>query len=259
MRYPELDRLRTRWQRLRLVHLRQQPLCVYCEAQGMLTLAQVVDHIQAHRGDAALYLDPDNLQSLCKRHHDSTKASMERSGWALGRPAWLRPAKCNLVIVCGAAGSGKSSYARANAAPDDTVIDLDEIIAQQTGLPLYARRPGALATGLMRRNKMLAALADRSDPGAWFVVSAPTVALRAWWQSLLRPTELVLMPTTEAECIRRIKGDPQRAGDTQRHIAVCRQWFAAERGVALPARTAIGADGAPTDPMHPWNRQPATY
>lgn len=65
----------TAWKKIRAHHLRQQPLCVTCQAEGKLTPANVVDHIQDHKGDFALFYTPGNLQSLCKRHHDIKTAS----------------------------------------------------------------------------------------------------------------------------------------------------------------------------------------
>lgn len=66
-----------RWQKLRAWHLSKQPLCVMCKAAGKLTAATVVDHVTPHKGDAALFLAPTNLQSLCKPHHDSDKQRQE--------------------------------------------------------------------------------------------------------------------------------------------------------------------------------------
>ncbi|AHB05608.1 hypothetical protein U875_09615 [Pandoraea pnomenusa 3kgm] len=87
------------WQRLRAKHLSKHPHCVFCLRDlGMLgmTAAQVIlacaergvpepvgnigDHILAHRGDDRLRLDPANVQTLCKRHHDSEKQRLERTG-----------------------------------------------------------------------------------------------------------------------------------------------------------------------------------
>lgn len=66
------------WQRARKKFLMHQPLCVMCSAEGRTTAAEVVDHIQPHRGDRALFWDSTNWQSLCKQHHDSDKARLER-------------------------------------------------------------------------------------------------------------------------------------------------------------------------------------
>ena len=68
------------WQRARKQFLLRHPLCVMCTADGLTTAADVVDHIQPHRGDRALFWDPTNWQPLCKMHHDSDKARQEHGG-----------------------------------------------------------------------------------------------------------------------------------------------------------------------------------
>ena len=51
-----------------------------CDDMNKVTAATVVDHKTPHKGDESLFFDPDNLQSLCKLHHDSTKQLMENRG-----------------------------------------------------------------------------------------------------------------------------------------------------------------------------------
>jgi len=72
------------WRSMRAVHLASQPLCTYCEALGIVTQATVADHIQRHRGDFRLFFDASNIQSLCKKCHDSTKAREEYQGQSIG-------------------------------------------------------------------------------------------------------------------------------------------------------------------------------
>ena len=61
----------------------QNPLCVMCEADGRITLAQICDHIRPHKGNEVLfYAGP--FQSLCKLHHDSTKQRMENKPIEIG-------------------------------------------------------------------------------------------------------------------------------------------------------------------------------
>jgi 5-methylcytosine-specific restriction enzyme A len=73
-----------RWRNGRRAHLAAEPLCRMCKAQGYVTLATVVDHIKAHKGDLSLFWDRGNWQSLCKDHHDATKAREERGGIIVG-------------------------------------------------------------------------------------------------------------------------------------------------------------------------------
>jgi 5-methylcytosine-specific restriction endonuclease McrA len=72
------------WYRLRWVQLQKEPLCRRCSSQGRTVAAGVVDHIKAHRGDVTLFFDAANLQSLCKRCHDSAKQREEKSGVVVG-------------------------------------------------------------------------------------------------------------------------------------------------------------------------------
>ncbi|KVH78390.1 hypothetical protein WJ41_03090 [Burkholderia ubonensis] len=85
------------WQKLRAEHLAKHPHCVYCLREiGMAgwspadvvlacavrriaePLGTIGDHITAHLGDRRLQLDPTNIQTLCKPHHDSAKQREER-------------------------------------------------------------------------------------------------------------------------------------------------------------------------------------
>lgn len=61
------------WRRLRLMHLRANPLCVFCRAKGLTVLATVGDHIVAIEDDPSRRLDPENIQSLCKPCHDGER------------------------------------------------------------------------------------------------------------------------------------------------------------------------------------------
>lgn len=50
----------SRWQKARLAFLAEHPLCCYCDQQGKLRPSTVVDHIIAHKGNAALFWDVSN-------------------------------------------------------------------------------------------------------------------------------------------------------------------------------------------------------
>lgn len=69
-----------RWYRLRYHQLQKQPLCEFHLKRNQIISATVVDHVKPHKGDEALFHDPDNLQSLCKRCHDSVKQRIENGG-----------------------------------------------------------------------------------------------------------------------------------------------------------------------------------
>lgn len=68
-----------RWRKARDRFLRANPLCVMCKAHGDVTAATVVDHIEPHRGDQALFWDESNWAPLCAHHHSSDKQREENS------------------------------------------------------------------------------------------------------------------------------------------------------------------------------------
>jgi 5-methylcytosine-specific restriction enzyme A len=54
-----------RWARIRRHPLREHPFCAFCLERGIVTAAEICDHIEPHRGDVnKFWLGP--LQSLCK-------------------------------------------------------------------------------------------------------------------------------------------------------------------------------------------------
>lgn len=66
-----------RWERERLRFLEEHPLCGYCERDGRVTAATVLDHIEPHRGDMVLFWQRSNWQPLCKPCHDGEKKRQE--------------------------------------------------------------------------------------------------------------------------------------------------------------------------------------
>lgn len=64
-----------RWQKERADYLRLYPLCRECERSGFVKAATVVDHIEPHRGDQALFWDRTNWQPLCGPCHTAKTAA----------------------------------------------------------------------------------------------------------------------------------------------------------------------------------------
>ena len=67
-----------RWQKARADYLSRNPACVMCDAEGIITRANTVDHIVPHKGDERLFWDEGNWQALCASHHSSHKQKQER-------------------------------------------------------------------------------------------------------------------------------------------------------------------------------------
>lgn len=89
--------------RLRPAHLAREPLCRACLRRGIVNDGSLtasgakqtnpkrrflaVDHRKPHRGDEALFFDPENLQTLCPDDHDQNKQRLEARGYCEERGA----------------------------------------------------------------------------------------------------------------------------------------------------------------------------
>lgn len=79
----------SRWIKRRKRQLNENPLCALCLKQGLVTPANVADHIDPHRGDHDAFFHGE-LQSLCEIHHNAAKQSEELKGFssAIGLDGW---------------------------------------------------------------------------------------------------------------------------------------------------------------------------
>jgi len=74
-----------RWRNLRLAIFKRDRFTCQWPGCGRIdgnTSRLIADHRKAHRGDAALFWDEGNLQTLCKPCHDGPKQRAEMGGRA---------------------------------------------------------------------------------------------------------------------------------------------------------------------------------
>ncbi|QXH96104.1 HNH endonuclease [Pseudomonas ogarae] len=69
-----------KWQKASKGFLARYPLCAEHERQGEVVAATEVDHIVPHKGDATIFWNRNNWQSLCHSCH-SRKTAREDGGW----------------------------------------------------------------------------------------------------------------------------------------------------------------------------------
>jgi 5-methylcytosine-specific restriction protein A len=53
--------------------------CRYCRCLEGDTSKLICDHVRPHRGDARMFWDETNLQTLCKPCHDTVKQAIEKN------------------------------------------------------------------------------------------------------------------------------------------------------------------------------------
>jgi len=72
-----------KWKKRSKQYLKKNPLCVHCLERGETVAAEMVDHIEPHKGDLLLFWLVSNWQGLCLSCH-STKTVLFDGGF--GRP-----------------------------------------------------------------------------------------------------------------------------------------------------------------------------
>lgn len=68
------------WSRAARSFLIGNPLCRYCDLQGIVTGATVVDHFWPHRGDTKLFWQREFWIASCASCHSGIKQATERAG-----------------------------------------------------------------------------------------------------------------------------------------------------------------------------------
>lgn len=190
--------------------LRRNPLCEECALSNVVTIAIDVDHVDGDSSNDR----PENLRSLCKRCH-SIKTAREdgRPGRYLRELFWptiINAPALPVTVVCGPPAAGKSTYITKHRGAHDVVIDLDDIVEEQTGIR-RAIDEDARRRGLAERNRRLQALATYRGNAqrAWFATTAPRPQERIRWAAMLHATVIVLA-TPLHECRARVRRDQHR-------------------------------------------------
>jgi hypothetical protein len=188
-----------------------------CRTPGCGKPGHTVDHTVEIR-DGGARLDPRNARLLCQSCHilktnaaRRARSDRESDVAAANHPDWLKPSLIPLLIVCGPPGAGKSTWAREQLGKGGLLIDLDEIMAELSSLPLYQAGREWLNPAIRRRNSLLGCL---SRPARWaraaLIVTEPAAERREWWATKLRPASVVVLETSEGVCIDRLNADPRR-------------------------------------------------
>jgi 5-methylcytosine-specific restriction endonuclease McrA len=212
-----------RWEKASIAFRGEYPLCVNCEAHGIVTPSRLVDHIIPHVGDQELFWDRDNWQALCHRCH-RLKSDGEEGNWRVYYPINVLPAGCDLTIIFGSPASGKSHIAKNGGF--DTVVDADEI-----AMCLYGVRLDAIAHEEQRfkvlgeRNQQLAFLT--ADKGKAVFV---TTSAKAWQKQkmvdALKPKRWCTLTPPISTTTERILNDKTRNHlSIDKRVNMVKDWY----------------------------------
>ena len=225
------------WTKLRLTILaRDSYLCQACLTLGRPTPATDVDHVRAKAKGGTD--ERDNLQSLCAPCHAAKTAEDNRRGGATGADGWptgetrhgysipdgVRLSGIPVTLVCGPPASGKSWYVSHHAVDGDTIIDFDQCRIMAGGT-LRDTRLHIRRQAFALRDQMIHELHNKTRGRCYLIVTAPTPTERKAWVKALGNVTVETIRTSEAECIARIKADPERAESAASLIGAVRTWW----------------------------------
>lgn len=228
------------WDKLRLLALRRdRHLCIPCMAGGRPTPATQVDHIRPKAKGGTD--DLANLQSICTECHAAKTATeiRRRSSQQIGAdgfptgetrfgysiPDGVRPSGIPVVLLSGPPASGKSYYIRQHAKDCDTIIDFDEC-RKKVGGRKWDTRKEIWKRAFALRDQLIHDLHNKTTGTAYLIVTAPSQDERNAWKAALGQVTCVVMRTPEAECIARIRSDPERAEAANSQIGAVKEWWA---------------------------------
>jgi len=150
------------WQRARAEYLKNNPLCVMHLARNEVEAAAVVDHVVPHRGDMVAFWEVANWQALCKRCHDRKTMKYDSNY----NPMQER----KRIVVCGAPGSGKTTWIESQRRPGDLVYDMDAMAAAMFQCPTYPR-PAHVFDAMLRLREWCVAMANTMHCNVYLIVT----------------------------------------------------------------------------------------
>lgn len=207
-RYRDDDPIRAlyrvkRWQATRRTVLNRDILCRSCGHQ----VATDCDHIISARlvhdnyGLDAFY-DPERCQGLCHPCH-SSKTAIE-CGWTGRKGTKLTELgnRQHVTVVCGQAGSGKTTYVAQHKADNDLVWDYDVVMSELTGLPMHESLPDAVGSVLAHRDSWIVAT-EHCLHHCWLIVSNPNAVIVQMMREA--GANVIVMDTPDDVCQQRLR------------------------------------------------------
>lgn len=132
------------------------------------------------------------------------------------------------TMICGAPGSGKTTYVREHMRSGDLVIDQDAIFHALSGRPWYDNPQSLFPLVLACRDWLIGmagqARIGRADwYGAWLVCGAARLAERHKLASRFKADKVIVLEVSTPVCIQHISKDPRR--DAHQWVELVQKWW----------------------------------
>jgi predicted kinase len=150
--------------------------------------------------DAAVALNPDNVECICFRCHNK-----EHERFTEGHTATYKPVQKRVYIVYGSPCSGKTTWVHDNATKDDLIVDLDSIW-QMISINDRYTKPAALKSVVFdMRDKLYDIIKYRNGRwhNAYIIYTGALKGDRDRLKQRVSADELIYIDATRDECLKR--------------------------------------------------------
>lgn len=228
---PELQRFyaSTKWQTLRhRLIVESGGVCASCGQIITDTSDLIVHHkielTPDNYRDPSISLSPSNLEVLCWACHSKHHAA-ERD------PLHMRK---QVFLVWGSPCSGKSTYVREQAGPDDIIVDLDLIYSSISFSPLHVHPKSIQTVAFGVRNYLLDQIRMRSGrwQTAWIIGGYPRQREREDLLCRLRADDIFIQASRQ-ECEARARERDESIRDEM--LRAIADWWQAAQGMPSEA------------------------
>lgn len=207
------------WRNFRLMIINLRGLrCEHCgewvAVASELTIHHIIELTPDNVHDATVALNPDNVMVV---HHACHNKIHKRN---------QTKTKQAVYIVYGPPLSGKSSFVRENMEPGDIVVDYDALFQSISMQPVYNKPNNLLPNVRALHNLLIDNIKTRYGKWetAWIIGGYADKYKREKLADDLG-AELVFMDATEAECLARLKKDPERSKREAEWTGYIKKWF----------------------------------
>lgn len=217
------------WRKLSRLYMESKHyLCERCGGVG--SICHHRQYITPHNiNDPSITLNMDNLECLCQDCHnrEHTKRNTDNDSFDFDQSGNIvRSAKT--FIVCGAPGSGKTTYVMENKSSNDIVFDMDYICSALVyANNVHDKHDCAIDAAMFLRDAFYDYIEQKrlKRGKAWIITAAADMAMLNLLAYRL-DADIIMMNATLDDCIRNINQDPART-NKMFHIQLARKWYKA--------------------------------
>jgi predicted kinase len=142
------------------------------------------------------------------------------------------------TIVAGPPASGKTSWVNTHKAWSDLCVDTDTLfIALSAGMPWYEKPVGLLDFVFEARDAVIRRLSRKSSiRHAWIITGEADIRKLRELKDDLGADKIVVLETSESECLSRIARDPRRSESVELWRPLVKKWWHKYRKTCLADR-----------------------